>query len=91
MSDFHNAFKAFLATPGSASPKERAESPQTPPAAPPARRGRGGGVVVKAPSPEVEIPAAAIRQEGAASKTAVSCSVPDPELFGLDGQGSIVP
>ncbi len=80
MSDFHNAFKAFLATPGSASPKERAESPQTPPA-PPARRGRGGGVVVKAPSPEVEIPAAAIRQEGGASKTAVSCSVPGIRNF----------
>ena len=67
MSAFHNAFEAFLATPGSASPKEAAggettpgeESPRPPPAA---RRGRGGGVVVKAPSPEVEIPTTAIRQ-----------------------------
>ena len=68
MSDFHNAFKAFLATPGSDSPKEGGgessatgeESPRPPP--PPAgRRGRAGGVVVKAPSPEVEIPSTAIR------------------------------
>jgi hypothetical protein len=70
MSDFHNAFKAFLATPGSESPKESGgggsstpgeESPR-PASQPPQRRGRGGGgVVVKAPSPEVEIPTTAIR------------------------------
>ncbi len=65
MSDFHNAFKAFLATPGSESPKEGGGGSSTPgeesPRPSASRRGRGGGVVVKAPSPEVEIPTTAIR------------------------------
>jgi len=57
MSDFINAFEAFLAKPGSDSPNNEApSSPST------GRAGSTRGVVVIAPSPEAEIPSTPIRK-----------------------------
>ena len=60
MTEFHNAFEAFLASPEEAAATEAASGSgkKGKPAA-----DKPPGVVVKAPSPEVEIPATPIRLE----------------------------